>query len=321
MKSSASAPGKVILFGEHFVVYGTKAILCAIDRRITATSELIDEDEIRIRSEIGDYESPLEIPEADRRAPRFMKPFLHLAREALGRSGKSRGIELRLESEIPPGIGLGSSSAACVAAAASCAGLFGRESREEILRRAVDAERTIFEDASGADTAVSALGGLVAYTKSGMERIDSKGGLSLIIANSKQVHSTREEVLKVRGFKEKNEQAFAELCREEAAIVDSALPLLASGDLRALGKLMTRNQEMLRRIGVSTERLDMLVGEAARTSYGAKITGAGGGGCIIALVDDSNAAQTLGALAKTGECFVARIDFEGLRYHQLPGSP
>ncbi len=314
MKSSASAPGKVILFGEHFVVYGVRAILCAIDRRITATSETIDELEIRIRSEIGDAEVPLGLSWADQKAPRFMRPFLHLAREALGESGTKGGLEIRLESEIPPGMGLGSSSAACVAAAASIWGLFEKKPREEILRRAIAAERTIFEDASGADTSASALGGIVSYTRDRLERVDPGKSLCLIIANSEYVHSTREEVLKVRRFKERNEEAFAEMCRREQGLVESALSSLVSGDMRSLGLMMTQNQEMLKKMGVSTEKLDVMVMEAGRTSYGAKITGAGGGGCIIALVDESNTAQTLGALEKVSECFVARIDFEGLKY-------
>lgn len=314
MKSSASAPGKVILFGEHFVVYGVRAILCAIDKRIRATSQLIDEKEIRIRSEIGDFEAPLHFPEADQGGPRFMRPFLHVTREALREAGERRGVEMWLESEIPPGIGLGSSSAACLAATASVAGLFGKKPREEILRRALEAERLIFEDASGADTSVSALGGLVSYTRDGFERLGSRDELALVIANSRQVHSTREEVLKVREFRAKNPEAFDAMCRDEEALVGSALGLLGSGNLPMLGQLMSKNQEMLKEIGVSTEKLDLLVSEAQKTSYGAKLTGAGGGGCVIALVDKSNMAQTLDSLGKIGQCFVAKVDLDGLRY-------
>ncbi|HJU14175.1 MAG TPA: mevalonate kinase [Candidatus Nitrosotalea sp.] len=314
MTSTASAPAKVILFGEHFVVYGVRALLCAIDKRITATSKTIDEKKIRIISEIGSVEVPLGSPESDHRTARFMRPFLYVTRRALKESGEKRGIEMKLESEIPPGMGLGSSSAACVAATASVTGLFGRKPAEEVLRRAIEAERIIFEDASGADSSVSALGGLVSYSKDRIEKMGSRNDLSLIIANSRQVHSTREEVLKVREFKRKNEKLFSQMCADESAIVEAALGALEKNDLREIGLLMSKNQKLLEKIGVSTPKLDALVGAASKTSYGSKITGAGGGGCTISLVDKTNTEQTLESLRKVGDCFVAKIDFEGLRY-------
>ncbi len=315
MKSVASAPGKVILFGEHFVVYGTKAILCAIDKRITATSQFLDEKKIRVKSKLGDVEIDLNrSPDLDSVSARFMRPFLHIAKEALREFNENRGLEIILESEIPAGIGLGSSSAACVATAASVMGLFSKKSKEEILRRAIESERIIFEDASGADSSVSAFGGLMSYSKDGYEKIDSKHNLSLIIANSNQIHSTKEVVLRVREFRNKNEKLFGKMCKQENKLVEDALSAIKQNDLVTLGSLMLKNQEMLEQINVSTDKLNSLIKEAVKTSYGAKITGAGGGGCIISLVDKFNVETTLENLKKIGECFVAKIDFEGLSY-------
>ncbi|NHI03977.1 Mevalonate kinase [Candidatus Nitrosotalea sp. TS] len=147
MKSTASAPGKVILFGEHFVVYGVKAILCAIDKRITATSQFLDEPKIRIKSELGnaeiDFDTPLDMNSI---STRFMKPFFHIAKETLKEFNEEKGVEIVLKSDIPAGIGLGSSSAACVAVTASVAGLFDKKSKEQVLKRSIEAERVIFED-------------------------------------------------------------------------------------------------------------------------------------------------------------------------------
>lgn len=315
MISKASAPGKVILFGEHFVVYGVRAILCAIDKRITATSQFLDERKIRIKTDIGNAEIDLDLPAKDKiDCPVFMRPFLHIVKSRLDEFNEERGVEMKLESEIPPGVGLGSSSAACVAASASVSGLFDRVSREEILDKAIGAERTIFEDASGADSAVSTYGGLVTFSKKGLEKIDYRNDLSLIIANSRQVHSTREEVSKVREFKSKNEALFAELCQKESRLVEEALYSLKKNDLKNIGRLMSSNQELLRQIKVSTDRLDLLVNEASKTSYGAKITGAGGGGCMISLVDETNAKTTLDNLKKISDCFVAKIDLKGLNF-------
>ena len=315
MKSVASAPGKVILFGEHFVVYGVKAILCAIDKRITATSHLLEEKRIRIKSQLGNAELGIdELSNQDAVSMRFMKPFFHIVNAALEEFGQNKGMEIIIRSEIPAGIGLGSSSAACVAVAASVSGLFGKIPKEEILKMAIEAERIIFAEASGADSAVSTFGGVMSYDKNGFDKITCTNDLNLIIANSKQIHATREIVMRVKEFKRKNEDLFLKLCKQETQIVNDALSALKKNDLNNLGLLMSKNQELLDTIKVSTDRLDLLISEAKKTSYGAKITGAGGGGCIISLVDTSNSDTTVENLRKISECFIARTDYNGLNY-------
>jgi len=316
MKSIASAPGKIILFGEHFVVYGIKAILCSIDKRITATSQFLDENAIRIRSSLGDSVMELNSLNNLEDVPqKFMKPFFYIAQKALEENSTKRGIEIVLESEIPAGVGLGSSSAACVAATASVNGLFSRLSKDEIVKKAIEAERTIFEQNSGADSSVSTFGGLMTYDlKNGFQNIQSRNDLSFIIANSAQVHDTQDVVRQVRSFKEKNESIFRKLCEQEIEIINNAIIALKENNLNQLGSLMLQNYDLLKQIGIATEKIDQLVIEARKTSYGAKITGAGGGGCIISLVDNSNMKNTLDNLRKLSDCFVAKIDYSGLLY-------
>lgn len=310
MKSIASAPGKVILFGEHFVVYGTKAILCSIDKRIKVTSQLIDEQKIRIKSNIGNTERNVDsiLNYSDP-----MSPFLYLASHILKKFKKNGGIEINIESEIPPGIGLGSSSASCVAASASIIGLFKKLSKEEILKMAIKAERTIFKNTSGADCAVCTFGGLAEYDiKNGFKKIISKSDFDLVITNSKQPHLTSEVVERVRIFKEKNKEVFAALSNQESSLIHDALLALQKNDVMSLGAIMNKNQGLLEQIGISTDKLDFLINEARKTSFGAKITGAGGGGCIIALADKSNLNQTLDNLKNHSETFATKIDYKGL---------
>jgi mevalonate kinase len=315
MKSVASAPGKVILFGEHFVVYGIKAILCSIDKQITATSQIIDEKKIKIKSDIGNVEISTDSLSTQDRSMDVMKPFLYIAKKALEKLGKNVGIEIKIDSEIPVGIGLGSSSACCVAVAASVMGLFEKLPKEEILKIAIEAERTIFENTSGADCSVCTFGGLMEYDmKNGFKKINPKANFDLVIANSKQAHFTSEVVENVRRFRENNEDLFASFCDQESILIQNALVSLEKNDLESLGLLMSKNQDLLERINISTEKLALLVREAKKTSFGAKITGAGGGGCIIALVDKSNLEKTLSNLKVHSECFSAKIDFNGLVY-------
>ena len=315
MRSVASAPGKVILFGEHFVVYGIKAILCSIDKRITATSEIIDEKKIKIKSDIGNVEISTDSLSTPNRSMDVMKPFLYIAKKALEKSGKNVGIEIKIDSEIPVVIGLGSSSACCVSVVASVMGLFEKLPKEEILKIAIEAERIIFENTSGADCSVCTFGGLMEYDmKNGFKKISSKANFDLVIANSKQAHFTSEIVENVRRFRENNEDLFASFCDQESILIQNALVALEKNDLKSLGLLMSKNQDLLERINISTEKLAFLIRESKKTSFGAKITGAGGGGCIIALVDKSNREKTLSNLKAHSECFSAKIDFNGLAY-------
>ncbi|HET8719419.1 MAG TPA: galactokinase family protein, partial [Candidatus Nitrosotenuis sp.] len=115
MKSIASAPGKVILFGEHFIVYGGKAILCSIDKRITVESELLDSDKIKIESNLGNIETSLSQPPETIES--LFRPVVYIAQKALKRVHSKSGVKILIKSDIPAGVGLGSSSACCVAAA------------------------------------------------------------------------------------------------------------------------------------------------------------------------------------------------------------
>ena len=105
MESIATAPGKVILFGEHFVVHGIQAVLGAIDKRVTVTSSRRDDEIIYIESILGKLAVPYSnsIENVDKK----FRPFVHIAKKTLERHG-NHGISIKIDSEIPPGVGLGS---------------------------------------------------------------------------------------------------------------------------------------------------------------------------------------------------------------------
>ena len=310
MKSRASAPGKVILFGEHFVVYGVKAILCAINKRITVTAERVEGGEISIKSSMGDLksESGRLISEID--SP--LKPFYYLADKML--KNEDAGIEIVVESDIPLGVGLGSSSACCVAGAAAISRLFKKTSNEEVLALAIEAERTIFKDTSGADCTVSTYGGIMKYDKErGFDKIEHEPSFHLVIANSKIEHSTESVVSQVRQFKEDDEKRFSSLCKMESELVQKVLELFKENDIKELGARVRENQEYLETIGISNDKLREMIQIGQTESFGAKITGAGSGGCIYALTDESNLKQTVdGFKDKNYDCFSVKIDFQGL---------
>ncbi|MCV0412075.1 mevalonate kinase [Nitrosarchaeum sp.] len=312
MISKASAPGKVILFGEHFVVYGIKAILCAIDKRVTVTAERIPENKIIIKSNIGELEVSLNKSMNEISSP--LKPFVYLANKMIKKYNQSEGIKIYVKSEIPSGVGLGSSSACCVAGAAAISKLFEKTSKEKILELAIEAERTIFQNTSGADCTVCTFGGLMEYDKEkGFSQIKSESNFHLVIANSNIEHSTEIVVSNVKQFKEKNEEKFSIMCQKELELVNRVRIMLKNNDLQGLGRCMKDNQEFLETIGISNEKLRKMIKIAENSSFGAKITGAGGGGCIIALSDVSNLEKIISELKMNDyECFSVKIDFKGL---------
>ncbi|MFM8658795.1 MAG: mevalonate kinase [Candidatus Nitrosotenuis sp.] len=309
MKSVASAPAKVILFGEHFIVYGGKAILCAIDKRITVESELVNSDTIQIDSDLGSISvsknEPIGIVDAKFRSVIF------IAQKMLKQFNSKYGLKISIKSEIPAGVGLGSSSACCVASAGSIAGLFAKYSKQEILNLALEGERSVFDRASGADTASCTFGGIVEYTKQGTKNLEIDPKFQLVIANSKMIHSTSDVVARVKQFKESKSNEFAVLCENESTLIEEILNALKKNDSKEIGEKMTINQAHLQKIGVSNKILDSMVQSIKDTSYGAKLTGAGDGGCIIALVDESNLKATLNTLSEY-ECFATKIDTTGV---------
>jgi mevalonate kinase len=310
LKSKASAPGKVILFGEHFVVYGGKAILCSINKRVTVTAEKTNERKISIDSEIGKL--VLQPNKSILKIDSPLKPFYYLANKAL--ENEKTGIHIQIDSEIPLGAGLGSSSACCVAGAAAIFKLFGKISKEKILEFAIEAEKTIFENTSGADCTVCTYGGIIEYCKNnGFKKIEDEPNFELIIANSNIEHSTQSMVSKVKGFQNNNKEEFLRLSNLESKLVEDVLKLVKENKSKEIGEKINQNQEYLEILGVSNNELTNMIKIGQESSFGAKITGSGGGGCIFALTNESNLESTLKKFKDNNyECFSAKIDFKGV---------
>ena len=308
MKSIASAPGKIILFGEHFVVYGSKAMLAAIDKRVTVTSTFTDNKTIKINSELGTIEVPISSSHEEVKSE--FRPFVYLANKMINSNQNVSGLEITIDSDIPIGVGLGSSSACCVAAANSICGLFKELSSEEILKMSIEAEKTIFPDTSGADCTVCTYGGIIEYPS--IEKIDNTFGLNLLIANSMIPHNTKNSVEKVNKFKENDEERFSELCHKETKLIDEVIVAMKNNDTTTFGLKMSENQKYLEEIQVSNDTIDGMISSLNEISLGSKITGAGDGGCIITLVKDENVSKVSALLGKDKECFSAKIDTKGV---------
>jgi mevalonate kinase len=308
LKSIASAPGKIILFGEHFVVHGTKAILAAIDKRVTVTSTFTENKTIKVNSQLGTIEVPISSSHEEVKSE--FRPFVYLANKVINSEQNASGLEITIDSDIPIGVGLGSSSACCVAAAASISELFNELSSEEILKMSIEAEKTIFPDTSGADCTVCTYGGMIEYPS--VEKIDNTFDLNLLIANSMIPHNTKNSVEKVNKFKENDEERFSQLCDLETKLIDEVITAMKNNDATAFGLKMSENQKYLEEIQISNDTLRDMISSLKEISLGTKITGAGDGGCIIALVKDENMDKVTALLPKDKEYFSAKIDTKGV---------
>lgn len=329
----ASAPAKVILFGEHFVVYGSPAILAAINKRISVDARTIihDENKIVIRSDIGvagEYNNnnngEFNTLEGGSKAKLVLDPLYAAIMQVLLMRNKKEnnnnvGIEIDISSRVPSGIGLGSSAASCVATVAAVDSLFqGSLSRQKVCELAIESERLIHKRTSGADCYVSTFGGLMQYygKSKSFKNIETKGqSLWLVVANTGINHSTSELVAAVRKFKDRNRILFKTLLKYASDICLQACTAIESGKCDKIGELMNENQIILQQLGISHDRVSDIIDICSKAgAIGAKITGAGGGGAVIALAASKQESTKIASRIKEAgyQSFEVEIDYNGL---------
>ncbi len=304
-----SAPGKLILFGEHAVVFGEPALATAID----------------LRTEV--YARPHEEWLAD--GASLEAPKYRYVRAAVGRTWTGGPLRFEIRSMIPSGGGLGSSAAVTVATLAALRAL-GRVEvvPGDVAKEAFAVEHEVQGRASPIDTSTSAHGGGLLVLRErrdqflwSVERDRRRWFLhdatlprmSLVVGNTGISAATGPLVARVKDLVDRDPKAAAAV-REIGTITGLALAAFRDDDLGAVGALMSRNHRLLQTLGVGHPMLDRLVGAVAPVAYGAKMTGAGGGGSIVALTDRPNEAAAA-ITAAGGRAFLV----EPARGHGVEG--
>lgn len=325
----SSAPGKVYLFGEHAVVYGEPAIPCAIERRAYVRVDPRDDDRIRVTASdltldgfTVEYDGTTHgRPDIDVRtdlveaAMGYIDTAISHAREAI--DDPDAGFDVEVESEIPLGAGLGSSAAVTVAAIDAATRARGVVLEpEDIAERAYQTEYAVQEGrASRADTFCSTMGGAVRVEDTTCEQLDVPS-LPFVIGFDGGAGETGELVEGVRTLKEQYDFA-AETIGAIGNIVRNGERALESTDLQEVGRLMSFNHGLLVALGVSARSLDGMVWAAKEGgALGAKLTGAGGGGCIVALDDGDGALTALEATPECQDTFRADLAESGVRVEE-----
>ena len=292
----SSAPGKVYLFGEHAVVYGEPAVPCAIERRARVTVDRRDDDRLRVHaadlsldgftveySGRTDDHPDVDVPDSlIAAAMGYVDGAIDQVRSVTDEPDV--GFDVTIESDIPLGAGLGSSAAVVVAAIDAATRELGVElSTAELAERAYRTEYAVQDgQASRADTFCSATGGAVRVEGDDCRSLDAPE-LPLVIGFDGGAGDTGSLVAGVRSLRE--EYAFAaDTVASIGDLVRRGEEALAASDVTELGRLMNFNHGLLSALGVSSRSLDGMVWAAREAgAHGAKLTGAGGGGCIVAL--------------------------------------
>jgi mevalonate kinase len=323
---TASAPGKLYLFGEPAVVYGEPAVAAAIDRRATVTVEARDDDHLRVDSEdltldgftVEYGRAAEEDPDVDvsesliEAATGYVDAAVEQARDAA--DAPEAGFDVTIESEIPLGAGLSSSAAVTVAAIYAATRELGVElTPGEVAERAYRVEYEVQEgNASRTDTFCSATGGAVRVEGEDRESLDAPE-LPLVVGFDGGAGDTGALVAGVRDLKDTYDFA-ADTVDVVGDLARRGEEVLLDGDLEELGDLMDFNHGLLSALGVSSRSLDAMVWAARDAgALGAKLTGAGGGGCVVALDESEETETALRYLPGCEEVFRAALDTEGVR--------
>lgn len=310
----ASAPGKIILFGEHAVVSGTAALGGAADLRARATVEdlpgrlLIETDDLSLQGFSFDPGSGQISSASAAYATRYVS--------AAVRELEARDVRIRIESDIPPAAGMGSSASIVVATVAALNGHLGLGlSEREIAQLSYRIERGVQKGrGSPMDTALATYGGYQRISD-GNQPLDLPP-LEVMVGYTRVPHDTFSLVERVQLLKERYPDLVEPIFQAIGAITERALPLVREMNLDELGELMDINHGLLEALGVSSRELSELVYAArgAGGALGAKLTGAGGGGCMIALPGIEGKDALMVALRQArGVAFPVMMGGEGVR--------
>ena len=276
--------GKTILFGEHFVVHGIPGIASAVDSAADATVKkaakginVTDE-----RSGAKGYAEKKKLQQIES-IERMLK--------AMDLDPKEVAIDIWLGGNLPRFSGLGASAASSVAIARAIAEEFNLDfSDERINDIAYEAEKAYAGNPSGIDNTAATFGGLIWFKKNlgggsnTIKQLRIREPVEIVIGNTGIVANTKAMVVGVAERKKQNPEKYSAIFREAENLAHKGRKALEDFDLQKVGELMNENHRLLQEIEVSCEELDYLV-ELAREqgAFGAKMTGGGGGGCMLAL--------------------------------------
>ena len=319
-KVTVSAPGKLMLFGEHAVVYGHPCIVTAVDQRMFVTAEItntgnfeLEAPDVKITSykkaisEIGQGEMPKGAQFVEAAVKNILKKYKR----------NLTGLSVTTRSEFSSQFGFGSSSASTVCMVKALTELLSLKlTNKEIFDIAFKTVLDIQGKGSGFDVAAGVYGGTLYFVTPGkkIEKLNIKN-LPLIVGYSGVKADTVTLINKVSDTAKDYPRVIDGIYDIVGIIVNEAKPYVVKENFEELGRLMNLNQGLLESMGVSIDKLSQMI-YAARDNgaYGAKLSGAGGGDCIIALAPAKNISIIGKAIQRVGGTIIkVKANAEGVR--------
>ena len=283
--SGNTACGKIILSGEHAVVYGKPGIALPVKDLLT---------KITIEhSDSFSYVSDIDLEEHEQRKLVQLYEFVSSSLKV------DKTHKIYIKSNVPISSGLGSSASLSVAMIRSMLLHHGlRINKKKLNMLAFEAEKIFHGSPSGIDNTVVALEKPVYYKRGHIEVIELKHPFLFVIADTGIKADTKKVVEELRKRVEEDKKKYTRLLDKIEEVTENAKDALINGNLLPLGYLMMENHYLLKQMGVSCDELDNLVETALKAgAYGAKLAGSGRGGHIIALVNDKNSGEVTAALS------------------------
>lgn len=275
--------GKIILFGEHFVVYGLPGIASAISDKTIARIEKSRKFElVDNRPAIEGYKD-----EKKGEMERSMKLILDFMRIDVAKTP----VKITLSGNLLCASGIGASAAMATSVARAFSGYFNLGlDDDQINRISYEGEKGSAGTPSGIDNTCATFGGLLWFEKNmqgrenKIELIETKKPIEIVLGNTGISKETKEVVADVRKAKEADPKKYERIFSEYRKLVEEGRQALESGDNKKIGKLMDENHRLLKEMGLSCPEVEMIISAAKKAgATGAKITGTGRGGYVILL--------------------------------------
>lgn len=317
-----SAPGKLMLFGEHSVMYGHPCIVTAVNQRIRVSLESTRKELLEIEApDVGivGYKKKLEF--LGKKEPKEVR-FLEGAVKNFFKEFKVRsGVKINTKSEFSSEFGFGSSSAVTVAVLKGLSILFKKKLSQKTLfdlsyKTVLDIQGT----GSGFDLAAAIWGGTLLFVRGGKTITPLKvKRLPLVVGYTGIKADTPTLVRQVAGLYKDYPNLIKRTFEAIAFITREAKVTLIKGDLKKIGDLMNLNQGLLDVLGVNTLELSRLIWAARKGgAYGAKLSGAGGGDCMLALASEKNRSKVEKAIEDAGgKVLKVQAQTEGVKVKKI----
>ena len=318
-KITVSAPGKLMLLGEHAVVYNRPCIVTAVGQRMFVTLETLSEPKFELEA-------------ADVKVTRYKKPFAQLGEGDIPKGATfvevatknftdkyplQGGIRITTRSEFSSLFGFGSSSASTVCVIKGLTELTNTKlSNKAMFDLAYKTVLDIQGKGSGFDVAAAIYGGTLYFVTAGKVIAPlSVDLLPLIVGYSGIKADTVTLISRVNEFFANRQDRLNTMYDTIEVLVNQAKDALVNADWVRFGTAMNNNQGLLKELGVSTGKLDAMIQASLNEgAYGAKLSGAGGGDCMIALVSPEKVQTVSEAItAVGGQVITVSTNVEGVK--------